>query len=194
MIIWWAPVAAYYLAIHGAAICRWKLKRLTDLEAEKVFCAGKWTIVSVGVVWISFAVTPMGSLVLHGKEVDFERSVSESTPIAAVNYLKEKKIQGQVFNSMELGDYLLWAGPKNIGVFANSHVHLLPQEVWNHYLRISNLASDTEELLDRYGVNTIILDLPRREGLMKRLLKEGDWRIGYKDGRSVVLLRTKPIQ
>lgn len=194
MIIWWAPVAAYYLAIHGVAICRWKLKRLTDLEAEKVFCAGKWTIVSVGVVWISFAVTPMGSLVLHGKEVDFERSVSESTPIAAVNYLKEKKIQGQVFNSMELGDYLLWAGPKNIGVFANSHVHLLPQEVWNHYLRISNLASDTEELLDRYGVNTIILDLPRREGLMKRLLKEGDWRIGYKDGRSVVLLRTKPIQ
>ncbi|QDV18901.1 hypothetical protein Pan153_35620 [Gimesia panareensis] len=194
MIIWWAPVAAYYLAIHGAAICRWKLKRLADPGAEKVFCAGKWTIVSVGVIWICFAVTPMGSVMLHGKEVDFERSVSESTPIGAVKYLKEKQIQGQVFNSMELGDYLLWAGPENLDIFANSHAHLLPREVWNHYLRISNLAGDAEELLDRYGINTIVLDLPRREGLMKRLVKDGVWRVGYKDGRSVVLLRNKPIQ
>lgn len=194
MIIWWAPVAAYYLAIHGSAICGQKLRRLADPDTEPVFCAGKWTIVSIGVVWICFVVTPMGSLMLHGKEVDFERSVSESTPIGAVNYLKEKQIQGQIFNSMELGDYLLWAGPQNVDVFANSHVHLLPREVWNHYLRISNLAGDSEELLDRYGVNTIVLDLPRREGLMKRLEKEGVWRVGYKDGRSVVLLRNKPIE
>ncbi|WP_417395575.1 hypothetical protein [Gimesia chilikensis] len=194
MIIWWAPVAAYYLAIHGAAICRWKLKRLADPSGGKVFCAGKWTIVSIGMVWICFAITPMGSFMLHGKLVDFKRSVSEYTPIGAVEYLKEKQIQGQLFNSMELGDYLLWAGPENLNIFANSHVHLLPREVWNHYLRISNRAGDTEELLDRYGVKTIVLDLPRRESLMKSLTKEGVWRVGYKDGRSVVLLRADPIK
>lgn len=195
MIIWWAPVAAYYLALHGAAIWGHKRKRLThETEENAVHYAGKWTVVSVGMIWICFAITPIGSTILHGKQVDFEKSVSSTTPIGAVNYLKEKKIEGQLFNSMELGDYLLWDGPENASVFANSHVHLLPQEVWDHYLRIINLGSDGEELLDRYGVNTIVLDLPRRSNLLRRLERNGDWRVGYKDGRSVVLLRNEPIQ
>ena len=145
-------------------------------------------------IWICFAITPIGSQLLHGKRVDFNKSVSQSTPIGAVNYLKEKQISGQAFNSMELGDYMLWDGPKDLSVFANSHVHLLPYEIWDHYLRISNLSSDAEELLKRYGVNTVVLDLPRRNSLMRRLERDGEWRVGYKDGRSVVLLRNKPIQ
>ena len=195
MIIWWAPVAAYYLAIHGAAIWGHKLKRMTEeSEENEVLYAGKWSIVTVGVIWICFAISPIGSQILHGKQVDYEKSVSRSTPIGAVNYLKEKQIEGQLFNSMELGDYLLWEGPAKASVFANSHVHLLPREVWNDYLRIVNLGSGGEELLERYGVNTIVLDLPRRNNLLRRLERDGEWRVGYKDGRSVVLLRNKPIQ
>jgi len=195
MIIWWAPVAAYYLALHGAAIWGHKLKRLADpSEADEVYCAGKWTIVSVGVIWICFAITPMGSQLLHGKQVDFEKSVSGSTPIGAVNYLKEKQIDGQLFNSMELGDYLLWDGPEKTSIFANSHVHLLPREVWNHYLTIINLGSGWDELLERYGVNTVVLDLPRRNNLLRALEKDEKWRVGYQDGRSAVLLRNDPIQ
>lgn len=195
MIIWWAPVAAYYLALHGAAIWGQKRKRMTDQDEEhEIHYAGKWTIVTVGVIWICFAITPIGSQILHGKQVDFAKSVSNATPIGAVAYLNEKKINGQVFNSMELGDYLLWDGPQDLSVFANSHVHLLPHEVWDHYLRVINLSSDAEELLQRYGVNTVVLDLPRRNNLMRRLERDGEWRVGYKDGRSVVLLRNKPIQ
>lgn len=195
MIIWWAPVAAYYLAIHGAAIWGHKLTRLVEQnEEDEIHYAGKWSIVSVGMVWICFAISPIGSQMLHGKQVDYKKSVSSSTPIGAVNYLKEKQIEGQLFNSMELGDYLLWDGPANASVFASSHVHLLPEEIWNHYLRIVNLGSDGEELLERYGVNTIVLDLPRRNALLRKLERDGVWRVGYKDGRSVVLLRNKPIQ
>lgn len=194
MIIWWAPVAAYYAAIHGSAIWGHKLKQLADQSEENaIHYAGKWTVVSVGVIWICFAVTPIGSLMLHGKKVDFEKSVSGATPIGAVNYLKEKNIKGQLFNSMELGDYLMWAGPETASVFANSHVHLLPEEVWNHYLRIVNYGADADELLDRYGVNTIVLDLPRRGSLSRRLERDGKWSVGYKDGRSVVLIRDEPI-
>lgn len=195
MIIWWAPVAAFYFAIHGAAIWGDRMKRLIDQDEEdEVLYAGKWSVVSVGVIWICFAITPIGSQILHGKQVDYEKSVSSSTPIGAIKYLKEKQIKGQIFNSMELGDYLLWEGPGDISVFANSHVHLLPREVWNHYLRIINLGGDAEELLERYGVNTIVLDLPRRNNVLRRLERDGEWRVGYKDGRSVVLLRNKPIQ
>jgi len=195
MIIWWAPVAAYYLAIHGAAIWGHKLTWLSEQgEQDEVHYAGKWSIVSVGMIWICFAISPIGSQILHGKQVDYKKSVSASTPIGAVNYLKEKQIEGQLFNSMELGDYLLWDGPENAAVFAGSHVHLLPREIWNHYLRIVNLGSDGEELLERYGVNTIVLDLPRRIALLRKLERDGQWRVGYKDGRSVVLLRNKPIR
>ena len=100
--------------------------------------------------------------------------------------------RGQIFNTYEWGDYLLWAGPPKLKVFLASHVHLVPREVWNDYIAISNVASGWEELLDRYGVNVIILDNVSHTPLIGRL-REEDWQKTYADNVGVVLVRRKSI-
>ena len=99
-----------------------------------------------------------------------------------------------VFNTYEWGDYLQWAGPKNLQLFVNSHAHLVPREVWMAYMQVIEMRSGWEETLDRYGVNTVAIDLLNREALIKKLKEDDRWLSPpeERDGQ-VIFLRKKPI-
>jgi hypothetical protein len=47
--------------------------------------------------------------------------------------------------------------------------------------------------LDRYGVNTVLVDQQWRGALIKKLKADADWEVGYEDSVAVVFLRKKPI-
>jgi hypothetical protein len=191
MIVWWAPVAAYYLVLHGGAV--WKQLRSRRPLAESPKRRSLWSVVSLGLIWIFFAYTPFGITVIHGSNERFEQSVSKETPVEAVKYLNEYPPVGQVFNTYEWGDYLTWAGPRSMQVFVASHVHLVPREVWQDYLGVINVSSGWEAILDRYSVNTVIVDPLRRDALIDRLRRDDQWTLGFEDNRAVVFNRRNPI-
>ncbi len=195
MIVWWAPVAGYCLALHLGAIWNrnWS-------AAEPSPRGGLWTVATLGLCWIFFAYTPLGLTMLHGGPQDqeqiadrFERSVSAYTPIAAVDYLKRNPPQGQVFNTYEWGDYLLWAGPAEIEAFVNSHAHLVPEDVWRDYMSIAHAAEGWSRGLDRYSVNTVLLDKAGRGGLIRELREHDEWTVDYEDRLAVIFVRKSPI-
>lgn len=189
--VWWAPVAALLLATHArASMHRW-MPWQADLAPSPR--TGKWSLVSMGLAWIFFAYSPLGMRVMHHRELSAERALSSFTPIAAVNYLKEHPPQGQVFNTYEWGDYLQWAGPDGVQVFVNSHAHLVPRDVWLHYLSVIEEADGWADILDRYGVNVILLDHLNRSGLIRKLKDDTKWKIGYDDKLAIVFVRRKPI-
>ena len=101
--------------------------------------------------------------------------------------------RGQAFNTYEWGDYLLWAGPPKLKVFLASHVHLVPREIWNDYVAISDGASGWEEMLDRYGVNLIAVDEATHGGLIARLRENENWRQSYSDNVGAVFTHRKAI-
>lgn len=196
MLVWWGVVAAYYLGLHAGAI--WRRIRRTQPSAGPR--SGKWSVVAAGLAWICFAYTPFGLTLLHGRPADpekaeaqFRRSVSDQTPIDAVKYLVQKQPPGQMFNTYEWGDYLLWAGPPDAQVFAASHAHLIPEEVWDDYMRIAYAGEDWKGGLDRYGVNTVLVDHRWRGPLIRRLKSDPDWEVGYEDQTAVVFLRKRPL-
>ncbi len=196
MLVWWGVVAAYYLSLHGGAIWR----RMRHGQHSSSPRSGKWSVVTAGMAWICFAYTPFGLTLLHGRPADpeqaeaqFRRSVSDQTPIDAVKYLVEKQPRGQMFNTYEWGDYLLWAGPSDVQVFAASHAHLIPEEVWDDYMRIAYASDDWKGGLDRYGVNTVLIDHRWRASLIRRMKSDPDWEVGYEDSTAVVFLRKRPI-
>jgi hypothetical protein len=197
MILWWAPVAAYYLALHTAAILR---RGRTSRPAPSPR-SGKWSVVTAGLAWIFFAYTPFGVTLLHGRPADpaeesrqFVNSTSDHTPHAVTDYLRRHPPQGLIFNTFEWGDYLLWAGPPDVKVFVASHAHLIPEEVWEDYLRILYTRGDWEKALDRYGVNAVAIEKEDRESLVRGLKARTDvWRVGYEDQRSVVFVRCEAI-
>uniref|UniRef100_A0A7C4QUN5 Glycosyltransferase RgtA/B/C/D-like domain-containing protein n=1 Tax=Schlesneria paludicola TaxID=360056 RepID=A0A7C4QUN5_9PLAN len=187
LLSWWGPVAALLLVTHGhASVRRWCPWRAMPAVSPR---NGKWTVVTLGLIWICLGYSPLGMRVLHRKEPALEKAVSDYTPLGAVNYLREKPPSGLVFNVYEWGDYLLWAGPPNLQVFVNSHAHLVPREVWLHYLQVVDVDSGWEEVLERYGVTTVVVDPRHRSALIRRLKDHAAWQVAYEDRRSVVFVR-----
>lgn len=193
MLVWFAIPAAYFTALHWNAVSL-RRRPKTDL-VPMPHRAGMWTVVAVGACWIGFALSPIGVFVMHRKQLPLKNSVSADTPLGAVEYLLKQKepLRGQVFNSYEWGDYLLWAGPKNLQLFVNSHVHVIPREIWQSYLGISRASSSWDDQLDRYGVNYVVIDHRVLSGLMSQLKNDDRWRLGYQDGIAAVFIRKKLI-
>jgi hypothetical protein len=195
--VWWAPVAAYYFGLHAAAVWRtWMQARPASPKK-----AGLYSVAVIGMLWIFFAYTPLGAQVLHGgpENADeakkaYSRSVADATPLDAVDYLLAHPPQGLVFNSYEWGDYLLWAGPEDMQVFVASHAHLIPKEVWQHYLEVANAGPGWSDTLDRYSINTIVINPSKHSGLARRLENEtGVWEKAYGTKMTAIFQRNNPI-
>lgn len=193
LIVWWAPLAAWYFALHASAI--WK-QRGETLQLSAPERSGRWTVITAACLWICFAITPMGYRVLHGAQTDpeqrqaeFEAHVSDQTPVEAVAYLHEHPPQGLLFNTYEWGDYLLYAGPEDTQVFLASHAHLVPPEIWRHYLRIQGAGTGWDDLLDRYGIDTIIVDHQMRSHFISRLKLHRSWELEYSDSVAAIFVR-----
>ena len=196
-IVWWAVVAAYYFGLHAAGVWRtWIDARLAEPKR-----GGAYTVATLGLLWIAFAYTPFGGSIIHGAPTDeaaiaknFRKRVSETTPIDAAAYLKDNPPQGLIFNIYEWGDYLLWAGPDNLQVFVASHAHLIPTEIWQDYLAISQAGLSWNTKLDRYGVNTVVIHRSKQAALVNRLESYPEiWEQVFIDDRSVIFVRKEPV-
>jgi hypothetical protein len=194
MIIWWAPVAAYFVALHGSA--SWKrAARKKPPSVNLLRPHLLWTCISLSVVaLVVSAKFCEPALRGQGGRENLNRSrLSADTPVRAVKHLREFPPTGQVFNSYELGDYLLWAGPPRVPVFVASHAHLVPREVWQSYMQVMNLSINWDDALARFGVNTILIEKERRRGLVSRLRADDNWQMTYEDDLAVVFRRVVPI-
>ena len=60
-------------------------------------------------------------------------------------------------------------------------------------MQISDLQSGWEEAIDRYGINTIVIDREHREPLIKKLKEIDKWKLDFEQDGQVVFIRKKPI-
>ena len=195
-LIWWAPLAAYYLVLHGNPILKEDRAKQPVPKPEKKTSLN--TVVCFGLLWIVFAITPFGSRVIHQREPDFSKSVGPLTPVRAAEYLKQRAAEntlppGLIFNSYQWGDYLLWTAPGQRQVFVSSHVQFLPETVWAHYFDVVNLNLGYDRILAGYGVNVVLLSKSMHRRTIDRLREDGPWRTDYEDDRAVILVRGNPI-
>ncbi|MEX0700620.1 MAG: hypothetical protein WD069_00850 [Planctomycetales bacterium] len=192
---WWAPAAAYYGTLHAAAC--WRRARRASREAVPSPRTGKWAVVTLGLAWICFGYSSFGLALLHGDSLPLERRVAARTPVAVVDYLlanRAKVPEGMIFNTFEWGDYLLWAGDGELPVFVASHAHLVPPEVWRHYLAVTNLGAGWDDVLARYGVNAVLVDREHQQGLAARLEEDEAWRLLYRDPVASLFVRREPVR
>lgn len=207
MLLWWAPAGAYYFALHGHAV--WRKWRQAEPVTDVPHTASLWTIVSAGILFLAFEISHLGNvtmdLAMGKKDKARERmgkvDVTDMTPsINALSYLHEKYNDkengpptGLVFNTYEMGDYLMFAGPRNMKLFLNSHAHLVPEDVWDAYMNISELGRGWESNLARYGVNMVILDTATRRNAVSHFQDSGEWKRDFSDATCFVFVRINPI-
>jgi hypothetical protein len=113
------------------------------------------------------------------------------TPVAATRYLLDHNLPGPLFHDMGYGSYLIWAAWPQVQVFADPRVELYPLDLWLDYAAISAARYDYAELLDRYHIETLMIDRVSQAPLVTAVTREGSgWRTVYDDGRTVILRRT----
>jgi hypothetical protein len=191
MIVWWGPIAAYYASAHAAAI--WKRRRgglgLSTGSTRRVPARFATLVVCAALVC-----TPLTTVLSQRPVHDPRESLSPQTPVEAVDFLCEDlSFHGQIFNTLEWGDYLLWAGPPGLEVFVASHVHLVPRPVWEDYMRVITLDDGWRTVLERYRINTAIVDDDQHAALADALREDPAWSIAYEDAQGLVLVRRRPL-
>ena len=173
IVVWLAPVVALIMTQHAFAVwCRWTgASRVADHPTR----SSNWSLITVASAGICFITSPFGIAVLTGKHAAKIQSVSRDTPVFAAEYLAENPPDGMVFATLELADYVQWAGPENLRLFVNSHAHLIPRDAWVAYMGVIEQRDGWKETLNNYGVNTLILDRANRESLIDKLKIDPTW-------------------
>jgi hypothetical protein len=184
-IVWWGTLAACELGRAAAALTQGRGRAAAKRPAVSLL----WTGVAAASLAIACLVTPLSRRLITGTGPSAAEAFSPQTPLAAVSWLQEHPPQGLVFNSYEWGDYLVWAGPAGVQVFVTSHVHVIPPAVWQDYRQFSQARGDWEAGLDRYGVNSILLDRRKHARLESALGASNGWRIAYDDPQAVLFVR-----
>ena len=206
MIGWFAMVWAVVAAPHISDLAaRWIAAResrgkhaaeaTVDSDDESpAIPAGhsfRYTLACVGVVWMAFAFSSLSRPLLGGVPRTPEALFGEQSPQQLVAWLQKNPPTGQVLNPQYWGDWLAWAGPKPMQLFSTTNIHLTPRSVWQDYGRIMSMQPNWETALDRYRVQTIILDRAQQAAFGRALRTSPDWMLAYEDPQAQVF-RRKP--
>lgn len=190
MINWWAPVAAYCLVLHGHATWRRWQHLGGPVASERTSLA---TVLTAGLVFLFFSTSPFGFRLFKGIEAGEKSAVSKQTPLATAEYLRKNPPEGLVFNTVDIGDYLLWAGPPNLQLLVTSQVHLIPNDIWRQYNAIRNLSASWDDYLNRLGANTAVVDKEFHPGLISKLKDDEHWQLKREDKQAAVFVRKEPL-
>jgi hypothetical protein len=89
--------------------------------------------------------------------------------------LANRGVDRRVFARFEWGNYLCWAGGAQNQVFMEGHVELYPDALWEEYLTISAGGAGWSRALDRYGVDTLLLEDAYHRQLIRRVRESSAW-------------------
>jgi hypothetical protein len=115
--------------------------------------------------------------------------ISRETPIQATEFLLQEELPPQIFHAMSFGSYLTWAAQPSYKVFVDSRIELYSSRVWKDYLSISNAQDDWEILLEKYGVNTLMLSPSEQAPLLMRARESDQWTLVYEDNSAELFIR-----
>ncbi|MCA9064211.1 MAG: hypothetical protein KDA96_14170 [Planctomycetaceae bacterium] len=193
MLIWWAPAAAIIGGTHWVAVFR---NRIAWIKRRPIAVpTGLWTVVNVLMIGVFMMLTNLGVQVLHHKVRAEDDLVVRETPVQVAHYLAEQNTipSGIVFMPSDWAGYMMYKVPGMTSPMVTLHVHVIPPEVWEDYLRVYHGPGDWAALLDKYGINMAVVDKIRQPQLLGRLRESGDWEIEYHDAQAAVFRRRQPI-
>ena len=208
MLSWYAPIVALVLVPHLAEIWnRWRPSRaltyVSPIEEHEVPVMQRkswsFTICTLGILWICFALSSFYSPMVTGTPRKLERIYHKHTPRELTAYLRENPPQGQVYNPQLWGGWIVWDGHTEDQpppqVFMTVNMHVVPTTVWHDYLRIYTASMNWQSTLERYRVNTVIVDKAMQKPLHQALRGSSQWSLDYQDKHAAVYLRvrSKPV-
>lgn len=111
-------------------------------------------------------------------------------PVAACEFLMRQKISGNMFNSDEFGDYLIYLGFPSYRVFIDGRLDMYGSDRLREYNKVVHFEKGWDSVLEKYRVSWILFDT--KSGFTRFLLKERDWVLVYSDPVASIFVKKAP--
>ena len=118
-------------------------------------------------------------------------------PAAPVKFLKEHNVTGRMFNIYEWGGYLMWDAWPQQKTFVDGRA--LNESVFQDYRRIAFNYRDAQSLLDKYGVQVLLLEgFEYWRGTVYMLgaaladPSQTKWKLVFQDKTAMIFMREPP--
>lgn len=136
---------------------------------------------------VLMAVAAVLAAVAFPGQAALEEQVKRANPVGAVNYIRSAGLSGPMLNEYTFGGFLIWALPEH-KTFIDGRADIFDWTgVLGEYGRWKLLAEDPALLLDRYGINFVLL--PATSHMLRVLPYLPGWRAIYSDDVAVVFAR-----
>ncbi len=188
---WYAPVFALVLVPQlDRLLPRWQR------AAGSPFLHRARGLAGLSLIFFCLALSPLSRGLFDRPARSEIQLYGDSTPVNITRFLSRYPPREQVFHPQHWGDWLHREGPPGFRPFVTMNLHLAPNPVWQDYLRISSAEDGWEEALDRYQVNTVIIERRRQARLMRALGDAADWRLASPpdDPQALAFARVAPLE
>ncbi len=97
----------------------------------------------------------------------------------------------RAFTRFAWGEFLGWSLAGRGTVFLDGRIEIFPDEVWAQYNAVARGGADWEAVLDRYGVDVLLLDASGyHQGLLPLVERSPGWQQVLRQGDGVLFVRT----
>jgi hypothetical protein len=112
-------------------------------------------------------------------------------PIRAVQFVRDQKLPGPMFNDLSNGGYLTWDPPVDGGVYVDGRLEVYDAPFLDTYVKQVGQPQLWQQEMDRRNVQTVIFFhwWPNHKALNQFLLKDPRWAVVYYDETSIVAVR-----
>jgi len=117
-----------------------------------------------------------------------------ATPFKSVEWLAaHPELSQPLWNDAAFGSYLIFALPSR-PPWLDPRFFVYPPEQMKEYQKISGASSEWETLLQREGINLLLLSLDNQPRLIRVVEGSDEWCEQFRDENAVIFSRCQPIQ
>ncbi|MBI2676594.1 MAG: hypothetical protein HYX21_01395 [Candidatus Yanofskybacteria bacterium] len=125
----------------------------------------------------------------------------------AVNFVKENKIEGPMFNNFDIGGYLIWQiegvrypaekVPDPFRVFVDNRPEAYSVKFFSEiYKPMQESKEKWKELSEKYGINFVFFGhtdaTPWGQAFLKNIVRDSDWKVVFINNSAIILVKNIP--
>jgi hypothetical protein len=109
--------------------------------------------------------------------------------------LRQEDGKGRIFSRFEWGEYFGWSLAPQYKIFMDGRIEIYPDDVWQDFSAITRGRADWEKVLDRYGVDYLVLDSSGFNADLLPQVRESDlWEELAASGNAILFRKRPPRQ
>jgi len=148
---------------------------------------------ALGVLPVSAAVLTNSWYATTGETHEFGLGVLESNfQFRAIEFFREQKLPGPLYNDMTAGGYLTWDDPTGMGVYVDGRLEVYDTPFFGSYLSNMSKPDAWKKDADARGIQSAMVfhRWGNRHGFIRMLMSTPDWRLVYYDETVATFVRT----